>query len=133
MKNQFLGIVLKNIAVPGLVLALFVYLSGLTLLQEYVHRHAFLLMGLFSLASLFTLFLNYRAITGPDEKSVSRMIFVNVLRIIVIFGLAATFILAGVEEQRLFIFNFLILYLFFLVFEINAVISKLRRNLNRGD
>lgn len=121
---------------PGFVLALFLYLLtyplALTAVQNLVHTHVFLLIAIFSAFSILTLYLNIRAINGPDEKSVNRMLLVNILRILLVFGVAMAFTIPGVKEQGLFIFNFLTLYLFFLVFEIMAVISKLRRNLKRG-
>ena len=131
------GYLIKKIVVPGAILALFLYLITSILpidsVDDMVHHHVFLLIALFTIFSLLTLYLNLRAIQGPDDKSVNRMLMVNILRILLIFGAAMAFTIPGVKEQGLFIFNFLTLYLFFLVFEIMAVISKLRRNLKRGN
>lgn len=118
---------------PGVVLALFVYLLRYTFIQNYIHPKVFWLIGLFVFLSIFTLYLNLRAAGYTEGKSVNMMLGVNILRIILIFITAAVFVISGINDRSLFIYNFLTLYLFFLVFEINAVISKLRRNLKRGN
>lgn len=110
----------------AILTALLVYLFGPPWLHEKVW-----FIYLFQVAAGLLFFLaNYAAWRKGDQAYVVGSLAALMGKFLLSGVFAAFFILGGLENELWFVLDFMLLYLFFSVFEITVIISNLRAQKN---
>ncbi len=95
--------------------------------DTYVHEKIwYILLFLSALSYLFHLLIN-QGMANRNEKFIQFYMVTVVLRLFLSIFFVAFFLYTGVENRKLFIFNFFVLYLCFSLFEIYNLYLNLRR------
>jgi hypothetical protein len=110
-------------------LSLLIYVLKNYLAPEWVHHDIWILFIFFSvftlLSGLFVLYL----LKLSEENTTNILLGTSVLRLLVSAGFFAIMMFLGISDQTLFVINFFIVYLFYLLFDILTLITNLRPNL----
>ena len=125
-----------TVAPPYLRLTLFTLVVSLVIYvahrfyPEFIYHNIEFLMAFFYAIFLFTYFLINLAFKNKDAKSA---VIINlaavVIRLIACIISAYFFLRNDPENHNVFVTNFLVIYLFYLGFEIYSILSNLRPNL----
>lgn len=117
-------------AVFCILIALLVAAAGYFIGQPYLHEKIWVIYAFHLITGAVFLFINHISYLKGDEFYVTGSLAALVIRFLSAGIFAAVFILKDLPGERWFIADFLLLYLFFSVFEITVIISNLRAQKN---
>ncbi len=110
-------------------LGLVIYVIKNYLFPNWIHEDAWILLTFFSvftfLSGMFVLYL----ISLSKENTSNILLAASVLRLLASAGFFAVLMFLGIEDQILFVINFFIVYLSYLLFDMLTLITNLRPNL----
>ncbi|MBO6495046.1 MULTISPECIES: hypothetical protein [Roseivirga] len=101
---------------------------------QLLHEGIWTIMIFSAVLGLIVVLVSYWAFTSLDPQ-IRPNIFIGltVLRMVLSMIFLGSVIFLGLEDKRLWVANFFVLYLFYLVFEIYAILSNLRAISGEGE
>jgi len=129
LTNKPILIFTKKLLLLTFCLGLVIYIIKHYLFPHWIHEDAWLLLIFFSvftfLSGMFVLYL----ISLSKENTSNILLAASVLRLLASAGFFAVLMFLGIEDQMLFVINFFIVYLSYLLFDMLTLITNLRPNL----
>ncbi len=101
---------------------------------QLIHEGIWTIMIFSAVLGLIVVLVSYWAFTSLDPQ-IRPNIFIGltVLRMVLSMIFLGSVIFLGLEDKRLWVANFFVIYLFYLVFEIYAILSNLRAISGEGE
>ncbi|MFD2200026.1 hypothetical protein [Shivajiella indica] len=111
-----------------LIIAGFVYLIGDILQFNWVHESIWKIISFFLLLTWITGIFSHYLLKISKENSVNILLGAIGIRFLSSIGFIAIMLMIGQENLILFVINFFVIYLFYLLFDIYTLIANLRPN-----
>jgi O-antigen/teichoic acid export membrane protein len=111
-------------AIMGVIL----FVVGQYIAPEYIHPQIWLLLAFFFALALISHRITSRGMQKNKDNIVVYYFSTMLIRLVVSLGVLLYFMYTKTPEIFLLVFNFFILYLFYMGFEINWLLTNLRRN-----
>lgn len=126
--------ILKHLSIKLLIFTLL--LSGAVFFMQYlelpfIHQYIWYIIGFFFIQSLLTTFIAGKGIKKNSVNFPPFYFMSMILRLVLTIILAFVFIAIQTPDLNVFVGNFLILYLLFLIFEIYSLLTNLRPDLDK--
>lgn len=112
---------------PSLILFLVLFLVKLSPLQYFLHSKIWIIFAFFVALDFLVKMLVEQGMTNNRESFIQFYLASVVLRFILLLIFVGFGLYMYKENQNLFVVNVFVLYLFFTIFEISTLLSKLRR------
>lgn len=111
-------------------MAVVIALLGLLVEAPWLHEKIWIIYAFHAAAGVLFFLLNYAAYRKGDQVYVLGSLAALTAKLFLGAAFAAVFILKNVENELWFVLDFMLLYLFFTIFEITVIISNLRAQKN---
>jgi hypothetical protein len=110
------------------ILAAVIYLASEFLVPNFIHTEIWVMLGFFfALAVMGHRIIQVALRNNPDNAAIYYFV-VMLIRLLISAVFIAIYLYKGLSDKVVFIANFFILYLLFVAFEINSLLTNLRRN-----
>jgi O-antigen/teichoic acid export membrane protein len=110
------------------IVAIVLFVTGQYIAPEYIHPQVWLLLAFFFALALVSHRITSRGVQKNKDNMVVYYFSTMLIRLVVSIGVLLYFMYTKTPEIFLLVFNFFILYLFYMGFEINWLLTNLRRN-----
>lgn len=121
-----------NLSVKLLVLSLILvgltYLIGEVLGLPWIHQSIWNIISFFFILTWLTGIFTHYLLSISKENSVNILMGATAIRLLASIGFVAVMLFIGQENLILFVSNFFVVYLFYLLFDIYMLITNLRPN-----
>lgn len=128
--KQVLNTLILTIIVVGLVLGLQQVAGS----ERFIHPQIWSIVIFSSILGLIIVAINHWGLKTMDAQSRTNLFLgTTVLRLILSMIFIGIMVFTGLEGQIVWVANFFVVYLFFLVFEIYSILSNLRAISREGE
>ncbi len=115
-----------RILVLTLILAGTIYAFQHYIMPSWIHEEMWKILSFFALLTWITGTFVHYLIKLSKENSPNILLGATALRFLASLGFIVIYLFLNVENIILFVFNFFIIYLFYLIFDIYGLIANLR-------
>lgn len=126
-------ITMLKIIIFTIILATLIFVANQFLIPSLIHTEVWVMLGFFFVLAL----IGHRIIEiafRRNKDNVAIFYFIVMLiRLLISIVFIVIFLYKGVPDRLLFAANFFILYLLYVAFEINSLLTNLRRNLRQQE
>jgi hypothetical protein len=119
----------RKLLLLTLCLALVIYFLKNHLFPNWIHEKVWIILIFFSLFTLLSGIFVLYLIHLSKENTSNILLAASVLRLLASAAFFAVLMFIGIDHQMLFVINFFIVYLSYLLFDMLTLITNLRPNL----
>ena len=110
------------------VLAIVIYLTNQFFIPDLIHTQIWIMLGFFFALAVMGHRITEMAFQRSKDNVAIFYFVVMLIRLLISIIFIGIFLYKGVQDRVLFVMNFFILYLLYVAFEINSLLTNLRRN-----
>jgi hypothetical protein len=117
-----------RLVILSILIFLTAYLIESVFKLQWIHNNISIIISFFLILTWLTGVFTYYLLSISKENSVNILLGSIGIRLLGSIGFVVVMLLLGQENIILFVINFFVVYLFYLLFDINMLIANLRQN-----